>query len=854
VGLLLGLPLPVGHAQVTTSITPTTGAGDLGTVVTPAGSVHTITGGTRASTNLFHSFGLFSVGAGDIANFSNNTGLPTTNILSRVTGGSVSNIYGTIQTTGFPGAHLYLLNPAGVIFGQDAQLNVEGSFHVSTADYLKFSTGEKFFVDPTNTNSALSIAPVSAFGFLGPNPAAITVQGSTLQVPTGQTLSLVGGDITMTGGSLLAPSGQINLASVKGQPGEVLLTNSQVAFGTGLIQITQSATIDVSGAPSGAVTIRGGRLVVDNSSITANSDGLADPTTFAVDLKVTGDITLSNHASIVARGEHVGNLAIEAGESITIRDESAVRLSCLGCGPAESEIHFSTPSLTLDNGSTPNAFFFGGVFAIDGAGVTLDVGQLTMRNSQINSSTLGGSNGGGTIRITADAVSMSDSALFALVDEINQIPVLGNAGDIILTASSLSADGRSFISTATQSLGNGGAILIEVDRLVLSNGSQIQAGTDFNSTGNAGTITITAHEAMILSGTRPPPPPLSTGVITFPVETIFTFPGSGISTRTFGAGDAGRITLRTGSLTITDGAQINSGTKGAGDGGAITITASNAVSISGPGSGLFTDSLPGELLVNANNGGGFISVPITTGIGRGGDIQVNAGTITLNNGATISAKSTTDGDAGNITITASDSFVARDSFVTTEAAFADGGDITLHVAGRLVHLVNSEITAHAAGNGGNILIDPQFIIVDASQIIASAGINGGNITLIATNGIFISPDSIIDASGTLGISGSINISAPTTSLSGTLAPLPQEFLQAGSLLSARCAARLSGKSSSFVLAGRDGLPPAPGSLQPSPLSYRAAGTASASSVTLPGLQPLRNWQPSSTAVHAGCAG
>ena len=106
--LVLFLSAPsISDAQVvTTSITSTAGAGNLGTTITHAGNLYNITGGTRPGNgpNLFHSFGDFSVGGGDIANFLNNTGLHTSNILGRVTGGNVSNIFGTIQTTDFGNA------------------------------------------------------------------------------------------------------------------------------------------------------------------------------------------------------------------------------------------------------------------------------------------------------------------------------------------------------------------------------------------------------------------------------------------------------------------------------------------------------------------------------------------------------------------------------------------------------------------------------------------------------------------------------------------------------------------------------------------------------------------------------
>ena len=170
--LLLLLPCPpaFGQAlpQVTTAITSD---GTLGTIVIPKGPIHEITGGTRPGngTNLFHSFGQFSVGSSDMANFLNDSGLPTNNILSRVTGGDPSHIFGTIQTTDFGSANLFLLNPDGVIFGPSAKLNVGGSFHVTTADYLRFPDGHTFRANPSS-NEILSVGDVTGIRFYGRKP------------------------------------------------------------------------------------------------------------------------------------------------------------------------------------------------------------------------------------------------------------------------------------------------------------------------------------------------------------------------------------------------------------------------------------------------------------------------------------------------------------------------------------------------------------------------------------------------------------------------------------------------------------------------------------------------------------
>ena len=122
--MLLSVLLGSSQGQVSTALTPD---GTLGTTVTRNGTVHTITGGTRPGNgpNLFHSFDRFSVGTADTARFTGPIGIA--NILSRVTGGQQSVIDGRVRSE-IPLANLFLLNPSGVLFGRNAQLDVSGSF------------------------------------------------------------------------------------------------------------------------------------------------------------------------------------------------------------------------------------------------------------------------------------------------------------------------------------------------------------------------------------------------------------------------------------------------------------------------------------------------------------------------------------------------------------------------------------------------------------------------------------------------------------------------------------------------------------------------------------------------------
>ena len=239
----LGLLLPFFASTAQALVTPPITSSGLNTTITQSGHTYNITGGSRPGNgpNLFHSFGNFSVGTGDIANFLNtpvNGSLPlTSNILGRVTGRNISNIFGTIQTTGFGNANLFLMNPAGFLFGPNATVNVGGMVSFTTADYLRLADGVRFNAIPDIAADALLTAsPVAAFGFLDANAAAIAIQGSNLEVRDGKTLAFIGGSrefttdtgvtvpsgVSMSEGRLSAPNGLIYMATVT-SPGEVLV-------------------------------------------------------------------------------------------------------------------------------------------------------------------------------------------------------------------------------------------------------------------------------------------------------------------------------------------------------------------------------------------------------------------------------------------------------------------------------------------------------------------------------------------------------------------------------------------------------------------------------------------------------
>ncbi len=120
------------------------------------GNVSEITGGETRGSNLFHSFQDFSVGTGNEAFFDNANDI--SNIFSRVTGGNISNIDGLIRANG--SADLFLINPAGIIFGENARLDIGGSFYGSTASSILFENGEFSAADLENPPLLTVNAPI----------------------------------------------------------------------------------------------------------------------------------------------------------------------------------------------------------------------------------------------------------------------------------------------------------------------------------------------------------------------------------------------------------------------------------------------------------------------------------------------------------------------------------------------------------------------------------------------------------------------------------------------------------------------------------------------------------------------
>ena len=701
--------------------------------VLPSGQTNfDITGGTRpgGGTNLFHSFGDFSVGTNHIANFLNETARPTTNILSRVTGGNPSNIFGEIATTNFPGANLYLINPAGVVFGSTATLNVSGSVKVSTADYLRLADGIRFNALPGPQDGLLSSAPVAAFGFLR-STGSIGVEGGRLEVANGQGLTLVGGDIEVVNGQLKAPSGQINLVSIAGR-GEAGVTADGLTISAGtpmgniLVSGTQPANLvrlDASGDEGGAVFIRGGQVSLARTEITTEAR-TANHTGAGIVVEATDSATLND---VIWR---TGTSGFPNPNTVG------------GAGPVSLTAPSVTAStLTVDTSAGNNG---------PGGDVAINVGRLTASDLQIFSfvhgDSPGSASGNVSIRATGD-VSLQggdiSTAAFGARD----------AGQVSVQAKTLTVTDGASLSSGSHSIGpqggnpagRAGNIAIDVETLTMQTTSTVpQISTDTSTTSRGGDIAVTATDAVTISRgaieTRTSffgPGDGGSITLSTPVLTLEHF--GRIGTATTGDGSAGDMSLHVGTLNVRTGGGVESATFGPfahGSAGNINIEASKSVSLSGV-SDVTSPAFPSQIS------------SMTTSVGNAGRVSIVTPILHVQDQAVVSASSEGAGRAGTIVINAARN-ISTDNGNITASGPGQGGDVSLH-AGEAIRLRNgSVISADSTdiGNAGQIVLDAgRNVVVEASRLSTEARRGeAGQIDLSAGDAVRLINGAVVSAS------------------------------------------------------------------------------------------------------------
>ena len=317
-------------------ITAESGANGTGTVVTPNGDQLNISGGELAGNNLFHSFDQFVLNANQVANFLSNPQIQ--NILGRVVGGDVSVIDGLIRVSG-GNSNLFLMNPAGIVFGANARLDVPASFTTTTATGIGF--GDDFFNAVGSNDYTKLVGNPDNFVFATSELGSIFNAGD-LAVKYEQNITLLGGSVISTG-SISAPGGQITIAAVPGenlvrisQQGQVLsleletfggessdLTNPLSFHPVSLAQMLTDAEVgNATGArvnDDGSISLTGSGISFNAKTGTVVASGILDvsntkPGESGGTVGVLGEKVALVGAEIEASGEGGGGTVLVGGD------------------------------------------------------------------------------------------------------------------------------------------------------------------------------------------------------------------------------------------------------------------------------------------------------------------------------------------------------------------------------------------------------------------------------------------------------------------------------------------------------------------------------------------------------------
>lgn len=816
--------------------------------VTLSGNIFEITGGTSAGQNLFHSFTNFSVPEGDIARFINKNST-IQNVISRVTGSSVSEIFGRLEAGGSASNfNLFLLNPNGIIFGPNASLNLNGSFVATTANALQFSNQGFFSASEQNDPSLLTVNP-SAFLFKQVAAKPIENKSETpltvtsplfrspafgLQVPDGQSLLFVGGDIRINSGGLNAFSGRVELGGLA-EPGAVGLEidGSQMSLSLpenvvrSNVILTNGAIIDVSGTGSGSIAVNARNIEIsgnldsskrrtrlqsgvglgvksgDNppSDITFNATGALQISDRGVVLSAVGPSAIGNASNISIQA---GSLSLENGSGI-----STISVGEGNAGDIKINVH---DDINLKNDSSINSVLVAQAKGKSGK-IEIEARSLFLANgSALQTSTLGVGDAGDIVVVARDFVSLDNTRLEDVTGDTKIITSVDEGGE-----------------------GKGGTINIQTRKLSLKNGAQLQAGVNTGGKGIGGEILIDATDSVTISGFFEKNG-LSSGLITtteagaigaagdITVDTdIFRITdGAVVNAQTFNASSGGDITINANSFEALDGGQILTTTSGDGNAGNIKLSVTDSILLSGSDPTFFQrkSDFP-DVVQNEGPASGLFASSRPGSQGSAGSIIIDPQIFIIRDEAQISVNSQGSSPAGNITLMAGNLTLDNGTISATSQSNT-GGNISLFIDNLLFLRNNSQISTTAAGDGtgGNIDINSDLIVAfpnENSDITANAfDGTGGKITITSKKiyGLEVR-DRLTNLSDITAFSqnnpqltGVVEINNPEVDPSENLSEQP-EVVEPPQEIAQGCRPGQAVGGSTFTHVGRGGLPLSP---------------------------------------------
>jgi filamentous hemagglutinin family protein len=751
---LITLTLATGGAIASYSnyavaqIIPDTTLGSTNSIITPDTIKNLpsdrIAGGEIRGTNLFHSFQEFNINAGRGAYFTNPVGIDK--IFARVTGSNPSNILGTLGVLG--NANLFLMNPNGIVFGQNASLDVNASFLATTASSINFADGT-FSARTPESLPALTVSVPIGLG-MGSNPGAIRVQrsgqaiapssGTTISyeqsllaspdgigVLPGKTLALIGGDVILEGALLKAETGRIELGAVANGVVNLTPENDNLILGyQGIqhfqnIQISKQTYAITTGEGGGDVQMAGRRITLsDGSRITASTTGALPGSNVTIQASELIEIGGANagipggvFAPTIGTG-NAGNIYIQTGQ---LKMQDGVRVTAFSNGKGNGGmVNVNASNLIELSGASP------------------DGNTVTALESRAFAS-----GDGGDVQIQTQRLRLHNGAQISASAFSN-----GNGGKVNVNASeSLEVVGRtpnrrfpSALVAATSGSGRSGEISIKTDKLVVRDGARISAAT--SNIGQGGSLKIRASTVQLIG----------TGAD----ETNTQIP-SGLFARSLNSGNAGDIDIVTQNFMIRDGAEV-------------TVAGLQQ--------------------------------------GAAGNLHLKTNSLEIDNHGTITA-ATQSGEGGNIDIQAQDVQLRRQSaIVATADGTSNGGNIKIDST-RFRLLENSDILATAdQGSGGNINLNTPVFIADFFTPNAFKSGARGTVPELRSNN-----RADISASSQFGQSGVMTMPEFNNNVANSLQEKSIRLVNYEQIVSNSCLARRNLQQGTFTVIGTGGLPSNP---------------------------------------------
>ena len=772
--------------------------GDESSVVTPQQLRDLIEGGAVRNGNLFHSFSEFSIPEGQQVYFANPDDI--SNILTRVTGSNISEIFGTLGVDG--GANLFLINPNGIVFGENASLDVSGSFLATTADSLIFDDGEFDAVNP-NAPPLLKVNFNPGLQY-GTARSEIDNQ-AVLEVGNGQNLSLLGEKVNHTG-SLIAPGGFIELSgtdinflgtvdtrSPDGSVGTFLLDPKNILIQSGeaitgeslsqalansdvVLQADNDITVDddITSQTDNNLTFQAGRSLNISNNRTISLGGGNFTTTFNDENALASD----RDAGIASFGMNPTSAIITNGGDVNIQ---------AGSFSDSSQINLATDSQII----TGNAAGDGGNISLSAqgdittgfliSGFINNPGVAKLESDFVPIPTLPGSDRAGNIQVTSSngAISSTNFVLANALFEAGDI-IFDAAGDITFTAPG-KLDRLGDISSVGAVSGHlkfttGETLLAEDVRIVNRIGGDGET-EGITLTGksilleNTSLITLTRDETQANLGTIQNA--VGGDVTVEATEDLVVRNGTLYTRGDFGIADAGDLTINARRIRVINdgdlpeffdnfsGIATTAGDNTSGDGGDITINASESIEVIGREDGVFVPNSLEDLVFR----GGATITTSTEEVGKSGDLTINTPRLVVENGATVTTFPFT-GEGGNLTINAEKISLQGKASISTGTLGQDAGDLNIE-SDRLTLRDGGNVgtTTFESGNAGNFNLAVDELSIGANSSIGTNTFGAGN------GGILSIESDLIEITGTSSdslISNGINATSLTTGNAGSI--------------------------------------------------------------------------------------